>query len=122
MTDSVQVRLRRLAECLPPSGSVLLTRDDLLELAAMDGDHGRGGDLTVTQAAERLGCSTSHVRRLLEAHALDGYKLAGGPRSPWRVPPAALARLRTHGRDASNHRHTAADLSAWRRFRSGEPA
>jgi excisionase family DNA binding protein len=49
-------------------------------------------ELRVDQVAERLSCSVDKVYELLEAgrfpgaHRLDPRK----PKSPWRIPPAAL--------------------------------
>jgi len=83
-------RLRRLIETLPLGGSVVLTRDALLELLAED--NAPAVDLTAPQAAALLGLSASALRRLLEAGELCGYKRPGG--STWYVPPAAVAEFR----------------------------
>lgn len=108
-------RLRELAERLPSGGSVTLTRDALLELAA--GGDGRTAhnasqaDLTVAELAARFHRAASTVRQWCERGRFDAaYKLNG---RDWRVPPAAveafLAAQRGEGRTAQ--------LGAWRAMR-----
>lgn len=47
--------------------------------------------LTVTQVADRLGCSTDKVYELIEARLLPGARRLDPrkPKSPWRIPDSA---------------------------------
>jgi excisionase family DNA binding protein len=88
---SVGDRLRELAERMPPGGSLNLTREALLELAADDGQFAQPAvraDATVAELAARFHRSPSTVRDWCERGRFEGaYKLNG---RDWRIPPAAL--------------------------------
>ena len=73
-------RLRELAERLPPGCSLTLTRDGLLDLAAVDGDQpdqaAPQADYTVAELAGRFHRSASTVRCWCEHGRFQGaYKL-----------------------------------------------
>ncbi len=89
---SVADRLRELAERLPSGGSLTLTREGLLELAAVDGGQteqpAARADFTVAELATRFHRSASTVRDWCEHGRFEGaYKLNG---RDWRIPPAAV--------------------------------
>lgn len=88
---SVADRLRELADRLPPGGSLTLTRDGLLELAADDDvepSDGAAADVTVLELATRFRRSPSTIRDWCEHGRFEGaYKLNG---RDWRIPPAAV--------------------------------
>src|SRR5687767_2756541 len=91
---SLADRLRSLTDALPPGGSVLLTREALLELLAKP-DEPLAMDLTANQAARLLGVSEATVRRSLESGALRGFKRG----STWCVPADAVAEYRVAKRE-----------------------
>src|SRR3989441_2894000 len=85
-------RLRELAECLPPGASVTLTRDGLLELAAVAGgrvqETAPQADFTVGELALRFHRSPSTIRDWCEHGRLGGaYKLNG---RDWRNPQGTV--------------------------------
>jgi hypothetical protein len=85
-------RLRDLAERLPPGGSLTLTRDGLLDLAAVDGGQadqaGPQADLTVAELAAWFHRSASTVRDWCEHGRFEGaYKLNG---RDWRIPQTGV--------------------------------
>lgn len=115
---SLAVRLRQLADALPPGGSVTLDRDALLALADEAGGPLAGsgsGDLTAEEAATALGCSSASVRRACERGTLRAFKLGEGPRASWRIPANALdafrAGVRAQDEEIPVRR---GNLSAWR--------
>jgi excisionase family DNA binding protein len=88
---SVGDRLRELAERLPPGGSLTLTREGLLDLAA-DGSQteqrAARAEFTVAELAARFHRSPSTVRDWCEHARFEGaYKLNG---RDWRIPQAAV--------------------------------
>jgi|SRR3989442_9567459 len=109
---SLAERLRELAERLPSGGSLTLTRDGLLTLAASDGDQADQAvapqaDFTVAELAARFHRSASTVRDWCEHGRFESaYKLNG---RDWRVSQAAvdlfLAQQRRQG--------PVAQLGAW---------
>ena len=108
-------RLRELAERLPPGGSLTLTRDGLLDLAALDGGQddqaAAGADLTVAELAARFPRSASTVRDWCEHGRFEGaYKLNG---RDWRIPVTALDLFLAEQRG----QRPAAQLGAWRAVR-----
>ena len=112
---SLADRLRELAERLPPGGSLTLTRDGLLNLAALDGGQADEAavpaDFTVAELATRFHRSASTVRDWCEHGRFEGgYKLNG---RDWRITQAAvdtfLGEQRTKG--------PVAPLDAWRAVR-----
>ena|SRR2546422_821619 len=108
-------RLRELAERLPPGGSLTLTRDGLLDLAAVDGGQAdqpaAQADFTVAELAARFHRSASTVRDWCEHGCFEGaYKLNG---RDWRIPVSSLdAFLAEQG-----GKRPAAQLGAWRAVR-----
>lgn len=105
-------RLRELAERLPPGGSLTLTRDGLLDLAAADGGHAdqtaAQADFTVAELAARFHRSPSTVRDWCEHGRFEGaYKLNG---RDWRIPLAALDAFLAEQRGE----RLVAHLGAWR--------
>src|SRR3989442_14136397 len=113
---SLAERLRELAERLPSGGSLTLTRDGLLTLAASDGDQADQAvapqaDFTVAELAARFHRSASTVRDWCEHGRFESaYKLNG---RDWRVPVSSLdAFLAEQG-----GKRPAAQLGAWRAVR-----
>ena len=114
-------RLRELAERLPPGGSLTLTRDALLDLAAAESgdrsDHANAPpELTVPELAGRFHRSPSTIRDWCEQGRFEGaFKLNG---RDWRIPKAAvdafLARQRRQPQESLVR------LSAWRATRRPE--
>lgn len=114
-------RLRRIADALPPSGAVTLTRADLLDLLKTDGMSTAGEegvDLTVDQVAKKLGRAPSTIRNWLAEERLPGaYRLRG---REWRIPPATLQsflQMEAAGRSSPGHRRgrkASVDVGAWR--------
>jgi len=89
---SLADRLRALAERLPPGGSLTLTKDGLLNLAASDGGQADQAavpaDFTVAELAARFHRSASTVRDWCEHGRFEGaYKLNG---RDWRIPQATV--------------------------------
>ena len=89
---SLAKRLRELAERLPPGGSLTITRDALLGLAAGErcgSEHAVASpDLTVAELGERFHRSPSTIRGWCEHGRFEGaYKLHG---RDWRVPQLAV--------------------------------
>ncbi len=112
---SLADRLRALADRLPPGGSLTLTRDGLLNLAASDGgqadEAAAPADLTVADLAARFHRSASTVRDWCEHGRFEGaYKLNG---RDWRIPVGSLDAFLAEQRGA----RPAAKLSAWRAVR-----
>jgi len=110
-------RLRELAERLPPGGSLTLTRDGLLNLAALDGGQADEAavpaDFTVAELATRFHRSASTVRDWCERGRFEGaYKLNG---RDWRIPVTALDAFLAEQRGET----PAAHLGAWRAVRRG---
>jgi len=115
---SLADRLRELAERLPPGGSLTLTRDGLLNLAASDGGQAdraaARADLTVAELAARFHRSASTVRDWCEHGRFKGaYKLNG---RDWRIPVTALDGFLAEQR---GEKTPAAQLGAWRAVRRG---
>jgi hypothetical protein len=116
---SLANRLRELAERLPPGGSLTLTRDGLLELAAADGGQGdqplASADLTIAELAVRFHRSASTIRGWCEHGTFEGaYKLNG---RDWRIPHAGVDAFLRKQRGKS----PVAELGAWRAVRGGKP-
>ncbi len=113
---SVGDRLRDLAERLPPGGSLTLTREGLLELAADDGQSEQPAaraDFTVAELASRFHRSASTVRDWCEHGRFEGaYKLNG---RDWRIPQAAVDTFLAEQR---GEKHVSS-LGAWRGVRGG---
>src|SRR2546426_7588935 len=110
-------RLRELAERLPPGGSLTLTRDGLLNLAALDGGQADEAavppDFTVVELAARFHRSASTVRDWCEHGRFEGaYKLNG---RDWRIPQAAVDTFLGEQR----RKGPVAPLGAWRALRRG---
>lgn len=113
-------RLRSLAEHLPPGGSLTLTRDGLLDLAAADGGHADRAaaqvDFTVADVAAQFLRSPSTVRDWCEHRRFEGaYKLNG---RDWRIPQAAVDAFLAQQRGRPGERPV--KLSAWRAVRSAK--
>jgi excisionase family DNA binding protein len=117
---SLADRLRELAERLPSGASVTLTRDGLLELAAVGGGRVEKtaplGEFTVGELAVRFHRSPSTIRDWCEQGRFEGaFKLNG---RDWRIPQAAVDALLDRQRRQS--RTSPVDLSAWRVMRGTE--
>lgn len=117
---SLAQRLRELAEHLPAGGSLTITRDALLGLAAAGScgsEHAVAPpDFTVAELAGRFHRSPSTIRDWCEHGRFEGaYKLNG---RDWRIPQAAvdtfLARQRRQPQESLVR------LSAWRATRRTE--
>jgi hypothetical protein len=109
-------RLRELAEHLPPGGSLTLTRDGLLDLAAADGGQAdqpaADAAFTVAELATRFHRSASTVRGWCEHGRFEGaYKLNG---RDWRIPLSALDVFLAEQRGEGP---LVAHLGAWRAVR-----
>ncbi len=113
---SVGDRLRELAERLPPGGSLTLTREGLLELAADEGQteqRAARADFTVAELAARFHRSPSTVRDWCEHARFEGaYKLNG---RDWRIPQAAVDTFLVEQRGEK----PVSPLGAWRAVRGG---
>ncbi len=113
----VQDRLQRLAEALPETGSVILTRADLLELAEADESKDASAeslaDFTVAQVAEMFERSPQTVRDWIKAGRLRGYRLND---REYRITASALREFQEEQRNGASHgdRAEEADLGAWR--------
>jgi hypothetical protein len=112
---SLADRLRELAERLPAGGSLTLTRDGLLELAAAaDGQTDRatvGDEFRVTELAARFHRSASTIRNWCEHARFEGaYKLNG---RDWRIPQAAVDAFLARQRGET----PGGQLGAWRAVR-----
>lgn len=115
---SLADRLRQMAECLPPGASVTITRDGLLELAAVAGgaeETGPQADFTVRELAVRFHRSPSTIRDWCEHGALDAYKLNG---RDWRIPRAAADAFIALQR--KERQQAPVSLGAWRATRRAE--
>src|SRR2546425_6357318 len=108
-------RVGELAERLPPGGSLTLTKDGLLNLAASDGgqadEAAARADLTVAELAARFHRSASTVRDWCEHGRFEGaYKLNG---RDWRITQAAVDTFLGEQRSKG----PVAPLGAWRAVR-----
>lgn len=107
-------RLRELAERLPQGGSLTLTREGLLELAANDdqAEHPAArADQTVAELAARFHRSASTVRDWCEHGRFEGaYKLNG---RDWRIPLTAVDAFLAEQRGEKQ----ISPLGAWRAVR-----
>ena len=117
---SLADRLRELAERLPPGASVTLTRDGLLELAAVAGGRVEETDLqadfTVGELALRFHRSPSTIRDWCEHGRLGGaYKLNG---RDWRIPEAAVDAF--VARQRRQPQEPLVRLNAWRAVRAAK--
>jgi len=117
---SLADRLRELAERLPPGAAVTLTRDGLLELAAVAGgrveETAPQADFTVDELALRFHRSPSTIRDWCEHGRLGGaYKLNG---RDWRIPEAAVDAF--VARQRRQPQEPLARLSAWRAVRTAK--
>jgi len=117
---SLADRLRELAERLPPGAAVTLTRDGLLELAAVAGgrveETAPQADFTVGELALRFHRSPSTIRDWCEHGRLGGaYKLNG---RDWRIPQGAVDAFLVLQR--REHQVAPVSLSAWRATRGGD--
>lgn len=114
---SVADRLRELAERLPPGGSLVLTREGLLELAVDSGHADQAAaraELTVGELATRFHRSPSTVRGWCEHGRFEGaYKLND---RDWRIPLAAVDAFLAEQRSKS----PVTQLGAWRTVRRAE--
>lgn len=111
---SVADRLRELAERLPSGASVTLTRDGLLELAAVAGGRvektAPQAEFTVGELAVRFHRSPSTVRDWCgQGHFEGAYKLNG---RDWRIPEAAVDAF--VARQRRQPQEPLVRLSAWR--------
>ena len=111
-------RLRELAGRLPPGGSIVLTREGLLDLAAMNGDQAdhaaATAAFTVAELATRFHRSASTVRGWCEHGRFEGaYKLNG---RDWRIPTTGVDAFLAEQRGESRVRR----LDAWRAVRRPE--
>lgn len=115
-------RLRDLASGLPDGATVLISRDDLIELLQEVGPGGETSrepqsDLTVAQVAQLFRRSPNSVRRWLETGDLKGYRLQG---REWRIPAISLEEFKSaQPKSAHSSKGSAqADLGSWRRVRN----
>ncbi len=116
---TVADRLRSLAEALPAGGAVVLSRDDLLDLAG-PGEPAHTSsqvavDHTVAQLAQRFGKSENTVRDWIKYRGLGAYLFNG---REYRIPHAALEEWLTRQREGRTSKQTdraSVDLGAWRK-------
>ncbi len=112
-------RLRELADRLPTGGSLTLTRDALLELAAVGNGQLEAeavADLNVAELADRFHRSPSTVRDWCEQGHFEGaYKLNG---RDWRIPEAAVDAF--VARQRRQPPEPLVRLSAWRAVRTAK--
>jgi hypothetical protein len=111
-------RLRELAQRLPPGGSLTLTRDGLLGLAAADEGQPNQpparADFTIAELAARFHRSASTIRGWCEQGCFEGaYKLNG---RDWRVPCGSVDAFLSKQRGESS----LAELDTWRAVRRVE--
>ena len=106
-------------EGVPDGGSVTLPVTWLRERLRLDGpEENVVVDLTVEQAAKKLGRSPSTVRNWLAAEEIPGaYRFKG---REWRIPPSALERFLDKQRTAPQATATtvgarALALDEWRK-------
>ncbi len=120
---TLQDRLRRIVEPLPPGAAVTLPADVLREW--LDGEPGTGGqagdgvsqeplvDLTVEDVAKLVGRAPSTVRWWCQKGTLPGaYRLRN---REWRVPRAALRALRSGSNEPPRLASRHAPLDAYKR-------
>jgi Helix-turn-helix domain len=110
-------RLRDLAKRLPTGGSLTLTRDGLLELAATDEGQpdqpAAQPDFTIAELAARFHRSPSTIRGWCEhGRFKEAYKLN---RRDWRIPSAALDGFLARQRGEPQEPLT--ELARWRAVR-----
>lgn len=116
-------RLRIVAENLPLNGSVILTRESLLEVISdgsgrLKGQGSSSADYTVKELAAMFGRAPSTIRSWLEVGRISGaYRLNG---REWRIPQASLdgflREVRCQGGGAVDRKHRVQTrLSDWRR-------
>lgn len=76
----------RRASLLPLQGAIeeLLDADKTIAVTVVDED----ATLSAREAADRLGFSRQHVRRLIEAGELEGAQLPGS--THWKIPMRAV--------------------------------
>ena len=117
-------RLRALHDALPSGGAIMLTREAIGEILGIAAavpatESGQERDLTLDEAAEKVGRAVSTVRGWCASGELGGaYKLQG---RDWRIPPAALqAFLRAQHEDKGTHIPSGrkVDLGSWREVRN----
>ena len=124
---SVADRLRELAGRLPPGGSIVLTREGLLDLAAVVASPveplAAPDEFTVGEVARRFHRSASNVRGWCEHGRFEGaYKLNG---RDWRIPQAGVDAFVIKQRSESpvaqkRGESPVAQLGAWRAVRRAE--
>jgi hypothetical protein len=117
---SLAKRLRELAEHLPPGGSLTITRDALLGLAAGASSRSERAvappDLTVAELSGRFHRSPSTIRDWCEHGRFEGvYKLNG---RDWRIPQASVDAFLV--RQRRQRQELLVRLSAWRATRGTE--
>lgn len=116
---SLAKRLRELAEHLPAGGSLTITRDALLGLAAgsCESEHAVAPHgLTVIELGGRFHRSPSTIRDWCEHGRFEGaYKLNG---RDWRIPQAAVDAFLAQQRGQPGE--PPVKLSAWRAVRSAK--
>jgi excisionase family DNA binding protein len=117
---SLSARLAALAELLPEGASLVFDRASLGALAASERhDLAPGGsepDLTVAQAAARLGLSKNRVRGLIGEGRLQAYRT--GRTGGWHITPEALASFRKAPPISASllaNRAERIDLGRWRK-------
>lgn len=111
-------RLRRMAESVPPGGSVTIPRDWLVAELDQAPAAEPQGDLTVAEAGKILGRAASTVRVWCHGELIPGAYLYRN--REYRIPPAALAafqeaeRTRKRGERNTPPAGQPANLGAWR--------
>ena len=118
MSDKLNA-LRAIVQNMPPDGSVTLPVALLADLVAESNEPGQRL-LTLEQAAEFVGRSTSTVRTWLNTEQLAGFKLNG---RDWRIRESALQAF-IERQEAGEHKpptvtSETADLSEWRTHTKG---
>lgn len=122
-------RVERLLQALPSGASVLLSREQLAELAGtknrqpgteprLQGHSDLQVDLTVSQVAEAFGRTPNTVRRWLSSGDLEGYRFHG---REWRITRQAVGVFQERQRKGEQPvmaRNGTRPLDAWREVES----
>jgi excisionase family DNA binding protein len=113
-------RLRRMADAVPPGGSITLARDWLEAELAREAIYAvQPADLTVSQVCGLLGRRPSTVRAMCARGELRAYRYRG---AEWRVPAAAVSEYLARAREGTVETRPSTDgsqdaLGAWRHVR-----
>ena len=113
---NVRERLRAMADVLPESGSVTLTRADLYEIAQTDdtgSEKAMQADFTVAQVADMFDRKSQTIRDWINAGRLCGYLFND---REYRITRGALEEFQEWQRNGATttRQSEISDLGAWR--------